>query len=171
MAMFGIMIIHAYTDKKTKTVYRPFNYCLWIIGGIYAILKLFIFKDLIVADGNAIFTIIYILIFIFSMYLFTFVFKATGKGDGYMMIGLSLFIPFLSKDTPFFSLIIMLLYYVCAGIFQIISNIKKMEFKKFRFKEKLAFAPALLYGLWIILILSFIFTKPFFQTWQMNLFL
>ena len=168
MVMFGIMIIHSYTDSKTKTVYRPFNYCLWIIGAIYIALKFFILKQFPAFDGEWKYTLFYILAFIALMYVFTFVLHASGKGDGYMLIGLSLFVPFLADKTLFISLVITLLYYICAGFLQIFSNLNKLEIKKLRFKEKLPFAPALLYGLWIVIVLTAFFSTPQFQMWQLR---
>lgn len=167
MLMFGIMIVHAYTDKKTKTVYRPFNYILWAIGIIYTIVKL-ILKDMPQADEGAKQTLMFIGVFIFIIFMFTFVFHTAGKGDGYMLIGLAFFVSFLSKDTPFISLIISLVFYIIAGILQVIINIKQFQFKKLRFKDKIPFAPAMLFGLWGILIVSYLCTTNSFKLWYIN---
>ena len=168
LAMFSIMIIHSYTDSKTKTVYRPFNYCLWIIGVIYVIIKFFVTKNPPAFDGGWKYTVFYIIILIIIMSVSVFLLHASGKGDGYILIGLSLFVPFSADGTLFISLVITLLYYICAGFLQIFSNLKKIEIKKLRFKEKLPFAPALLYGLWIIILLTAFFATPAFQSWQLT---
>lgn len=168
MAMFGIMIVHSHTDSKAKIVYRPFNYCLWIIGVLYAVIKLFILNQYPQIDESPIQTVFYIGIFITIMYVFTFVLHASGKGDGYMLIGLSFFVPFMGIDTLFISLIIMLVYYIVSGFIQIFTNLDKLEIKKLRFKEKLPFAPSLLYGLWGMLLLTKLFSTDIFKTWQLE---
>ena len=167
MLMFGIMIVHAHTDKKTKTVYRPFNYILWIIGIIYTAIKL-ILKDFPQANEGWKQTLVFIGIFIFIVWIFTFIFHTSGKGDGYMLIGLAFFVSFLSKDTPFISLIITLVFYIIAGILQVIINIKQFQFKKLRFKEKIPFAPSMLFGLWGILIVSYLCASNSFNIWYIN---
>lgn len=165
MAMLGIMIINAHTDSNQKIIYRPFNYCIWIIGAIYMILKLFILKQYPFIDESPLNTLLYTGIFIAIIYVFTFVLHLSGKGDGYMVIGITLFTPFMADNTIFISLIIMFLLYIASGLIQIFSNLDKLEIKKLRFKEKLPFAPAYLYGIWLILLLTNFFSTDIFKLW------
>ena len=157
----SIMLMHSYTDSKTKTVYRPFNYLLWIIGFIYLIVSI-VLNRIPIADGGPKETIFYVILFIIVAW-FSVKLKAYGKGDGYMLIGISLFIPTLGYGTLFTTLEITLCFYVLSAIIQILTNLKHFTIKKLKFKEKIAFAPAMYAGILCTMILSKItFLNTFF---------
>lgn len=155
MILLGVLLFHAHTDSKTNQVYRLFSLFLWFVGAIYTIIKIFIFKCitleltyiLIFAIGPTIFIIAMFLTSILSGWLH-------GKGDGYILIANALFIQFLAIEPGMFTIEPILIHYIIAALFLIISNPQKISFKKAKMKERVAYAPSVFVGTLITMIIT-----------------
>lgn len=155
MILIAILAYHAYTDSKTNLVYRIFSLWLWGVGVIYIIIKLFIFQVLVLKP-------VYILAFLGGPLIFMVTMLLTscltgwlhGKGDGYILIGNAMFMQFLAVDINVFSIEPILYHYIAAAAFLIITNPKKISFKKARMKNRVAYAPSVLAGTLIVLFIT-----------------
>lgn len=147
MILISVLTFHAHTDSKTNEVYRIFSIFLWIIGLIYTILKIFVAKVIIFNTAPLLIFFIGPTVFIITMYL-TSVLSGWlhGKGDGYILIANALFVQFLAIDPGMLSIEPILIHYIIAAIFLIVTNPKKISFKKARMKERVAYAPSVLFA-------------------------
>lgn len=147
MILLSVLLFHAHTDSKTNEVYRIFSLFLWGTGLLYTIIKIFILKCIILEPIYLgmffIGPIIFILIMFFTSVLCGWL---HGKGDGYILIGNALFMQFLAIETGMFSVEPILIHYICAAFVLIITNPKKISFKKARMKQRVAYAPAVFAG-------------------------
>lgn len=125
------LIITGYIDYKTKNVYTIFNNISIIIGVLYIIYKM---KIGINMEINITYMFIYI-IFVKLMEMS----KSFASGDTDIFIVSSLFI--INLNT--FPLIFLLINMVLSNMLAILTNLKLVDIKKFRFKEEIAFAPSI----------------------------
>lgn len=155
MILLGVLTFHAHTDSKTNLVYRIFSLWLWIVGIIYILIKLFVFKVVVLQPfyilaflgGPAIFMIVMFLTSVLTGWLH-------GKGDGYILIGNAMFLQFIAVDLNLFSIEPILYHYIAAAIFLIITNPSKISFKKARMKNRVAYAPSVLAGTLAVLFIT-----------------
>lgn len=141
------LLITAYVDFKTKYVYTFLNIIAGCFGIIYLIIKSSSISELI----NS---VIYIAIFTLITCIFT-KFNAYGAGDNDIYIVISLFL--YKSSYGIFNLEIMLINILFSNIIAIIlaliTNITKIEWKKLKFKEEIAFAPSISIATLILMML------------------
>lgn len=155
MILLSVLLFHAHTDSKTNQVYRIFSLFLWIIGFIYTIVRIFIFKCIIINTTNLLIFLIGPTVFIIAMF-FTSVLSGWlhGKGDGYILIANALFIQFLAIKPGMLTIEPILIHYIIAALILIISNPHKISFKKARMKERVAYAPSVFAGTLLTMIIT-----------------
>lgn len=141
------LIITAYIDFKTKYVYSILNIITGCLGIIYLIIKCSTISELINSS-------IYIGIFTLITFIFT-KFNAYGAGDNDIYIVISLFL--YKSSYGIFNLEIMLINILFSNIIAIIlvvlTNITKIEWKKLKFKDEIAFAPSISIATLILMML------------------
>lgn len=155
MILLSVLLFHAHTDSKTNQVYRIFSLFLWIIGFIYTIVRIFIFKCIIINTTNLLIFLIGPTVFIIAMF-FTSVLSGWlhGKGDGYILIANALFVQFLAIKPGMLTIEPILIHYIIAALILIISNPHKISFKKARMKERVAYAPSVFVGTLLTMIIT-----------------
>ena len=124
------LIISAYIDFKTMIVYSIFNYTM--------ILFSIMFYSLSSYSVEKINLIILILFIIFSIVLEKM--GMYGNGDTEIYIVIACFFATVCRSNLLETLLIDM---VLANIIIIFINIKKFDLKKLKFKEKVAFIPAI----------------------------
>lgn len=141
-AFLTIMLVHAHTDFHTKYVYRLFSYIIWILGIIYSYLKVNVLHDITKAELPAFFgtSLLFILIMLIGSVFTGFI---HGKGDGYILVGNAIFVQFLVFSEPKWGIEPILWHYIFSAIYLILFNIKKLNIKKFKMRERVPFAPAM----------------------------
>lgn len=155
MILLSVLLFHAHTDSKTNQVYRIFSLFLWIIGFIYTIVRIFIFKCIIINTTNLLIFLIGPTVFIIAMF-FTSVLSGWlhGKGDGYILIANALFVQFLAIKPGMLTIEPILIHYIIAALILIISNPHKISFKKAKMKERVAYAPSVFVGTLLTMIIT-----------------
>lgn len=148
-----ILLMHAHTDMNTKYVYRLFSYIMWFLGIIYSILKICVLHEIPQNDlfmflaGTVLFIVIMLLGSVFTGFIH-------GKGDGYILIGCSLFLQFTAYGQPKIGVEPILWLYIFSVLFLITFNFKKVSFRKKRMKERVPFAPSIYAGTLIVTLLT-----------------
>lgn len=141
------LMITAYIDFKTKYVYTILNIITGCLGIIYLIIKCSTISELINSS-------IYIGIFTLITFIFT-KFNAYGAGDNDIYIVISLFL--YKSSYGIFNLEIMLINILFSNIIAIIlvvlTNITKIEWKKLKFKDEIAFVPSISIATLILMML------------------
>lgn len=141
------LMITAYIDFKTKYVYSFLN----IIAGCFGVVCL-ISKSNSISDFIS--SIVYISIFTLVTFIFTKL-NAYGAGDNDIYIVISFFL--YNSSYGIFNLEIMLINIILSNVIAIIlvciTNITKIEWKKLKFKEEIAFAPSITIATLILMML------------------
>ncbi len=136
------LIISAYIDKKTLTIYSFYNYLTTLIGIVYLLAKLGTINI-----TNIIFNvIIFVCITIIASKL-----GAFKDGDTELFISISFF---LYPQYPNFALEIFLINIIISYIVVLILNFRRLDKTNFlKFKEPIAFAPSIAISTIILLLL------------------
>lgn len=139
----GLLFICVYTDKQTKKIYRFFSYLLILTSVIFA---LFNYKSYFNLDViTVLFFTIYIIIVLVKN-------NSLGVGDGFVLIGNYIILVTINKN--YFLAELVLWHFIIAVLLMIIFNFKKMQWKKLKFKESIAFVPYIYLSTTLISILT-----------------
>jgi len=141
--IISYLLIAAYIDQKTKFVYR--------IGSIF-----FIGISMILFGVSVDFTSPITFERIFSILLASIAVILQGKanlmGWGDVLTYIGVFIYLASWEYAHFSLELMAIYMLLANLLFLLFNIRKVDWKKKKFKEEAAFLPGMAGALLIMLL-------------------
>ena len=126
------LIISAFIDYKTMFVYSLFNYFMILMSFIFLVMS-YVFNGYRLEIN----TIIISLIFMIANIIFSKI-GAYGNGDTEVYVVLTFFFSIICKENL---LELLLIDMLLANVLAIILNIKKFDFKKLKFKRKVAFVP------------------------------
>lgn len=137
------LIVCAYIDFKTMFVYSIFNFITIVISIIYLYLTLEITNFGIT---NLIINVIIYMVFSFALSKF----NVYGEGDSEIFIAISIFI---AIKYNVFIIETLLINMVLSNIVAIFMNLKNIDFKKMKLKNRIAFAPCIAISTMILLVI------------------
>lgn len=137
------LIVCAYIDFKTMFVYSIFNFITIVISVIYLYLTL---KITNFGITNLIINVIIYMVFSFALSKF----NVYGEGDSEIFIAISIFI---AIKYNVFIIETLLINMVLSNIVAIFMNIKNIDFKKMKLKNRIAFAPCIAISTMILLVI------------------
>ena len=143
--IIGTLFICVYTDWQNKIVYRIYSILLIGLSIIFAIYNYKLYLDI-----NTISAIIMAIIIIYILTIF----NCFGIGDALVLVGNDIILSVI--NNKYFIAEILLWHFIIAALLMIILNLKKMNWKKLRFKNPVAFVPYIYLATMIIGILTLV---------------
>ena len=143
--IIGTLFICVYTDWQNKIVYRIYSVLLIGLSVIFAICNYKLYSDI-----NTISAIIMAIIIIYILTIF----NCFGIGDALVLVGNDIILSVI--NNKYFIAEILLWHFIIAALLMIILNLKKMNWKKLRFKNPVAFVPYIYLATMIIGILTLV---------------
>lgn len=128
--IIGTLFICVYTDWQNKIVYRIYSVSLIGLSIIFAIYNYKLYLDV-----N---TILAIIMAIIIIYILT-IFNCFGIGDALVLVGNDIILSVV--NNKYFIAEILLWHFIIAALLMIVLNLRKMNWKKLRFKNPVAFVP------------------------------
>ena len=143
--IIGTLFICVYTDWQNKIVYRIYSVSLIALSIIFAIYNYKLYLDV-----NTISAIIMAIIIIYILTIF----NCFGIGDALVLIGNDIILSVI--NNKYFIAEILLWHFIIAALLMIVLNLRKMNWKKLRFKSPVAFVPFIYLATIIIGVLTLI---------------
>lgn len=128
--IIGTLFICVYTDWQNKIVYRIYSVSLIGLSIIFAIYNYKLYLDV-----NTISAIIMAIIIIYILTIF----NCFGIGDALVLVGNDIILSVV--NNKYFIAEILLWHFIIAALLMIVLNLRKMNWKKLRFKNPVAFVP------------------------------